>query len=280
MTYGPFGAIYNGSRIRPSGGGAAPRDVVVDLFIDWGAQVNRALAPGVENIIATDIDGNAFNIPHAVVISAGDTLVLSSLGLTWDGGTTNTGAFSTSSQAATHMLTGFDDVFAALTTADRKPDASWAWRMDVYSDVLTLNDAAVQVVGIWGASGAPANAGDRLCGSGRARQANVQVWRPAIQATGVNYTTAPGPTTNVTGVVIRSQAITAIAGTWDTSWQDLVCPIEWGIGKLQDAGLSQPMLDQNCNWLHSWATAGISGTSLVRTRFTRIRAMGVEQLAA
>lgn len=250
----------NGDAPAGSGGG-------LELFIDWRTQTPGALANGVPVAITTSLGPLTF----AVQIALLDTLTLGATGLVWDAGVTNTPLWNVGGViTATALQATLADLYALMDI-----DVTWMLRIDHYSSVLTVTGTGGLVHGIWGANGSPANAGARLAGGGRSRQANVQVWRPAIAGTGVNYTTAPGPDTNVHGLTIRSQAIQAHSGTWPGSglWEDLRCPIEWGVGKISDIALTQPMQDQNNLLLMSWATGGIDGDATVTTEQSRIQAM-------
>lgn len=247
-----------------SGGGAGE---VRGFEIDLTTQTPGALASGAVSFNASMVvspvssDGDPVDFT-ALIAGGGESLTIGPTGAVWDEGTTNT-TFTSTAQTATHIFATFQEVFDFLDT-----DSSWVYRVDTYFSAVNLLNAETLLNAIWGVSGTPANAADRLSGGGRARQAATQVWRPAVQAGGVNYTTAPGPTTNVTGIVCSAQAMSAHAGTWPVSgtpaerWAALRVPVQWGIGKLQDAGLSSPMLDANTRVVpFALGTNGVAGTS-------------------
>jgi hypothetical protein len=254
------------ARVDGSTPGAAAVVELREFEIDWSAQGNRALTTGAENITTTD--GDVLSVTSQV--AAGDTNTLTSgSGLVWDEGTTNT-SWDTGARTATSVLVPWSSIFTLLDT-----DATWRYKIESYYSALSLLNAEYIITGIDGLNASPANAGSRLSGCGRSRQAATQVWRPAIQATGVNYPTAPGGTVNVCGVTIDAQAISCHAGTWSGSWDSFRALIQWGIGKLQDAGLSAPMLDQNTRVVFSAnASQGVVGTSSLTLERTRVQAIG------
>lgn len=271
--------------VAPASAGAGQSGEARGFEIDWSDQTPGALASGV---VSFDVDPigrtvlTAATLSTTVLVAAGapgDTLTIGPTGAVWDEGTTNT-VWTSTTRSATSILATLAAVHALLDI-----DSTWSLKVETYFSAISLLNAEIFVTGFDGLSGTPANAGTRLSGAGRARQAATQVWRPAVQAGGVNYTTAPGPTSNVTAVVCCAQAMTAHAGTWpalatpEASWEALRYPVQWGVGKLQDAADSSPMLDQNTRILFfALATAGVAGTSsgtVERTRVTAFQSFGV-----
>lgn len=246
----------------PDGSGAAGGPELRELVIDLRTQTPRVLATGVENMTAED----GTIVPFDCVIAAGDSWTIGVTGAVWDEGATST-AWSSGTRDATNLNLGYDDLHSLLDI-----DATWTYRIDAYFSALALLNTEYINVCIYGDSGSPNNAGVRVIGAGRSRQATVQVWRPNNQATGLNYTSAPGGTTNVTGLTIRSQAISVHAGTWSGTWASLRCPIQWGGGKLSDVALSNPMLDQNSRFAIALASQGIAGTSSLTLEQIRFQA--------
>lgn len=246
--------------------GFAARSFVIDMR----EQVARALASGAEDLVTTDGDV----LTCTALIAAGDTATLGPTGLVWDEGTTNT-SWDTTTRSATSLVAPLSSVFAILDT-----DTTWAYRIDAYFSQLSLLNAEYTIVGFDGVSGTPANAGSRLAGSGRARQAATQVWRPygtQSGAAGVNYTTAPGGTLNVTSVLNFSQACSAHGGVWTGDWSTYRSAASWGLGNLT-ASILSPMQDQNTRLLLSaFASQGVAGTSSLTLEQIRVSAFGFAQ---
>lgn len=250
----------------PPGGGGGAVVQRREFEIDWGAQGDRALTNGPENITTTD--GDVLVVTSQIAALESNTLT-SGAGAVWVEGT-NLTEWDSTARTATALYIPWLSIYQLLDS-----DATWRYRIESYYSVLSLINTEYTITGLDGVAGTPSNAATRLCASGRSRQGGTQVWRPAAQAGGVNYTTAPASAVNVSGVVVDAQAISAIGGEWTGDWDSYRARLQWGVGKLADAGLSAPMLDQNTRVVFT-ANAGpsaLAGSTLTLAR-TRVQAIG------
>jgi hypothetical protein len=210
--------------------------------IDFTAQGTRSLANGPEVLTTTDGDpftwtvalapGGTGPVPDAIGVSAG--------GLQWSKGDQSTSWSSSAPTSGSRMFLPFAQVFALFDS-----DVTWQYRVDCYGTAFDYSTTAAFVCGIWGDNSAPSNAGNRLAGAGRCFQAGVPVWRPIGGATAPNYTTAPGPTTNVSGFVAACNSVAVHAGTWPGSWAALRCPIMWSVGAVATVNTeADPMMGE------------------------------------
>lgn len=245
--------------------GVAPGGVASELrefTIDFREQGSRALVSGAETLITS-----VGNLAATALVAVGDTSTFTAgTGWVWDEGTTNT-SWTAGTLTATSLSIDLADIFALLDT-----DSSWRYRMDVYFSALALLNAEYVNCCVYGVTGSPSNQGNRMAGGGRARQVATQVWRPSFGGSGVNYSTAPGGTTNVTSWIGVSNAMTAMAGTWTGSWESLRTPIMWAVGG-QDGAETDSLFDQNGAIAIAFASQGVVGTSSLTCEQMRFQAM-------
>lgn len=238
----------------PGGGSASQAER--ELEVDFSAQGSRVLATGPE--VMTTTGGDAITFQALAV--ANETLELvAGLGLRWTVGAIASGtSFTSTTRTAANIQAELGQFYAILDS-----DATWRYRLEAYYSSIEFVGAEYLFCGLSGATGVPNNAATRVNGGGPARQAATRLWRPAIQTTGVNYTSPPGATIDVSGVQLAGNSLQAYGGVWAGSWADTRFPATWGIGKLADVALTAPMADQNVSLALAFASQTVAADGCV-----------------
>jgi hypothetical protein len=250
----------------PSGGGSAAE--LRELEIVWTEQGTRTLTAGTESFVTTD--GDTFDW---IYTQAGlDVVTVSPAnGLQWVADIGTGSSFTQATQTATRLMSALGAANGLYEILDI--DVTWEIRLDTYATLLDFpSGSPYWQCGLFGASGSPLNAGVRLASAGRGRLGGGQVWW--VQgSSAVEYDSAPGPTTNVTGFICRNNAVQVHAGNWplSASWADLRLPICWAVGRV-DAAPQPPMQDQNTSLVLAFATNVAGVLPSVRLERTRIQA--------
>jgi hypothetical protein len=252
----------------PGGGGAGEP---LEFELDFTAQGTRSLATGPEVLNTTDGDPLAWTVA-LFPGSAGpvpDTLDVSPAGLVWGKGDGSTSWSTSSPTSGTRMFLPLAQVFALFDS-----DVSWAYRVDAYGTDFSFTSTGAFVCGLWGDNGSPSNAANRLAGAGRALQAGIPVWRPIAAGTAPNYTTAPGPTTDVSGFLVVANSVAVHAGTWPGSWAALRRRIMWNCGYCGNATESDPMMGEQNSIALGFSQLGSTPTAdLVTIERMRVQAI-------
>jgi hypothetical protein len=264
--------VQNTDGVPSSSSGSSGSPQLRELEIVWTEQGTRTLAAGVESFTTTNGD----QIDFDYTLAAGDDVVDVSPanGLQWTAGAGTSSSFTQASVTATRLISslgvGNNRLFSILDI-----DVTWEIRVDTYGTLFTFPAGSPYFLqGLYGLNNSPLNAGVRLVAAGRGRLGGGQVWAILAGASGlIEYDSAPGPTTNVTGFVLRGNAMQVHAGNWpvSTAWADLRLPICWSAGRV-DTGSQPPLNDQNTNLAFGWATGGLGNASIVRLERTRVQA--------